>query len=392
MNAPNLKLDSNDVVRVDAALQVGQISDSVTVEAQAVKVESDSSEISDLISGKQVEELAINGRHMAALAILTPGAASDLPDFNLPVSVGGSTNISFNGQRPEHNVWMIDGGENYDRGCGGCVTMMPAVSAIAEFNTITSNGASDIGIGSGGNINMAIKSGTRDFHGEVYEYFRNDAMDANNFFANKYGTPVPELRYNIYGWNLGGPVFIPNVYNEARKKTFFFWNQEWRKFVVGTQITAVAVPQAQRNGDFSGLSTPIMVPNTPKTPLRTPAFAHLGLTPGQPFPGNKIPASLIDPNARSSFPRAPCRCRMARITNIRLERCAHRRSRNTAAIRSLLLGQALASWATTFTTTQTNKWLRLSGAAIHIPPSEQTSKIPPGVASSISLNPSAPHF
>jgi carboxypeptidase family protein len=187
-----ITLDSNDVVRVDPTLQVGQVNESVTVEAQAVKVESDSSEISDLISGKQVEELAINGRHMAALAILTPGASSDLPDFNLPVSVNGSTNISFNGQREEHNVWMIDGGENYDRGCGGCVTMMPAVSAIAEFNTITSNGASDIGIGSGGNINMAIKSGTRDFHGEVYEYFRNDAMDANNFFSNKFGTPVPE--------------------------------------------------------------------------------------------------------------------------------------------------------------------------------------------------------
>ena len=296
-----LKLDSNDVVRVDAVLQVGQISESVTVAAEAVKVESDSSEVSDLISGTQVQELAINGRHMAALAILTPGASSDLPDFNLPVSVSASTNISFNGQRPEHNVWMIDGGENYDRGCGGCVTMMPAVSAIAEFNTITSNGASDIGIGSGGNINMAVKSGTHDFHGEVYEYFRNDAMDANNFFANKYGTSVPELRYNIYGWNLGGPVFIPKLYNQARKKTFFFWNQEWRKFVVGTQITAIGVPQAQRNGDFSALSTAIMVPNTPNNPAQNAAFTKLGLTPGAPFPGNKIPSSLIDPNAALFF-------------------------------------------------------------------------------------------
>jgi len=294
-----ITLDSNDVVRVDPTLQVGQVNESVTVEAQAVKVESDSSEISDLISGKQVEELAINGRHMAALAILTPGASSDLPDFNLPVSVNGSTNISFNGQREEHNVWMIDGGENYDRGCGGCVTMMPAVSAIAEFNTITSNGASDIGIGSGGNINMAIKSGTRDFHGEVYEYFRNDAMDANNFFSNKFGTPVPELRYNIYGWNLGGPVFIPKLYNTERKKTFFFWNQEWRKFVVGTQITATAVPQAQRNGNFSGLPA-ITVPNT-QDAAQNAKFTSLRLTPGQPFPGNQIPASLIDPNAALFF-------------------------------------------------------------------------------------------
>jgi len=291
-----IKLDPNDTVRVDAVLEVGNVSESVTVAAEAVKVESETSEVSDLISGKQVEELAINGRHMAALAILTPGASSDLPDFNLPVSVAGSTNISFNGQREEHNVWMIDGGENYDRGCGGCVTLMPSVSAIAEFNTITSNASSDFGIGSGGTINMAIKSGTRDFHGEVYEFFRNDAMDANNFFANKYGTAAPELRYNIYGWNLGGPVFIPKLYNRERKKTFFFWNQEWRKFVVGTQITATAVPQAQRNGDFSGLGTQIFVPNT-NDAAQNAKFAAAGLTPGQAFPGNKIPASLIDPNA-----------------------------------------------------------------------------------------------
>ena len=117
-----IKLDTNDTARVDAVLQIGNVSENVEVEAQAVKVESDSSEVSDLISGSQVQELAINGRHMAGLAILTPGASSDLPDFNLPVSVNGSTNISFNGQREEHNVWMLDGGENYDRGCGGCVT------------------------------------------------------------------------------------------------------------------------------------------------------------------------------------------------------------------------------------------------------------------------------
>ncbi len=295
-----IKIDSNDTVRVDATMEVGNVSEAVTVAADAVKVESDSSEVSDLISGRQVGELAINGRHMAALAILTPGASSDLPDFNLPVSVNGSTNISFNGQREEHNVWMIDGGENYDRGCGGCVTMMPSVDAIAEFKTLTSNAPGDFGIGSGGTINMAIKSGTRDFHGEVYEFFRNDAMDANNFFANLAGTPPPELRYNIYGWNIGGPVFIPKVYNRDRKKTFFFWSQEWRKFVVGTQIYATAVPQAERNGDFSALSTPITVPKT-NDAAQNAKYASLGLTPGQPFPGNKIPASLIDPNAELFF-------------------------------------------------------------------------------------------
>jgi hypothetical protein len=291
-----ITLDSNDTVRVDAALQVGQVTENVTVAADAVKIEADSSEVSDLISGRQLGDLAINGRHMAALAILTPGASSDLPDFNLPISVGASTYISFNGQRPEHNVWMIDGGENYDRGCGGCVTMMPSVDAIDEFKTLTSNAPGDFGIGSGGTLNMAIKSGTHDYHGAVYEFFRNNALDANNYFANLAGGAPPELRYNIYGWNLGGPVWIPKLYNKDRKKTFFFWNQEWRKFVIGTQVFANAVPQAQRSGDFSSLSTPITVPNT-NDPAQNAKFAAAGLTPGQPFPGNKIPASLIDPNA-----------------------------------------------------------------------------------------------
>ncbi len=295
-----IKLDSNDTVRIDASLEVGQVSESVTIAADVVKVESDSSEVSDLVSGTEIQNLAINGRHMAALAILSPGASSDLPDFNLPISVGASTNISFNGQRPEHNVWMIDGGENYDRGCGGCVTMMPSVDAIDEFKTMTSNAPGDFGIGSAGTINMAIKSGTHDFHGAVYEFFRNNALDANNFFANMNGSPIPELRYNIYGWNIGGPLFIPKVYNTSRKKTFFFWNQEWRKFVTASQITAPAVPQAQRNGDFSSFGTPITVPNT-NDPAQIAKFEALGLTPGQQFPGNKIPSSLIDPNAALFF-------------------------------------------------------------------------------------------
>jgi len=163
-----VRLETNDTVRVDAILSVGQVTESVTVAADVVRVESDTSEVSDLVSGAEIQSLAINGRHMAALAILTPGASSDLPDFNLPISVGASTNISFNGQRVEHNVWMIDGGENYDRGCGGCVTMMPSVDAIDEFRTLTSNAPGDFGNGSAGTINMSIKSGTKDFHGAIW--------------------------------------------------------------------------------------------------------------------------------------------------------------------------------------------------------------------------------
>lgn len=293
-------LNSNDTVRIDVSMQVGAMSEQVTVTEQVVRIQSETSEVSDTISGRQVSQLAINGRHIAALAILTPGASSDLPDLNLPIGVGGSTNISFNGQRPEHNIWMINGGENYDRGCGGCVTMMPSVDAIAEFKTLTSNSGADFGLGSGGTINLVLKSGTSSFHGSAYEMFRNDALDANNYFANLSGSPKPALRYNVFGFNIGGPVFIPKVYNKDRNKTFFFLNQEWRKFVFGSQIYATAIPQALRNGDFSGSSTVIRVPST-QDATQAARYAALGLTPGTPFPSNRIPDSLIDPNAKLFF-------------------------------------------------------------------------------------------
>ncbi len=175
--------------------------------------------------------------------------------------------------------------------------MMPSVDAIAEFMTLTSNSSADFGIGSGGVINMVLKSGTRDYHGTAYEFFRNDALDANAYFANLNGSPKPKLRYNIFGFNFGGPVTIPKLYNKDRNKTFFFVNQEWRKIVQGSQIFANAIPQDQRNGDFSGLSSVVKVPNT-GDPAQNARFSALGLTPGQPFPGNKIPDSLIDQNAK----------------------------------------------------------------------------------------------
>jgi hypothetical protein len=120
---------------------------------------------------------------------------------------------------------MIDGGENYDRGCGGCVTMMPSMDAIAEFKTMSGNTGADFGLGSGGNINLIIKSGTSLFHGSAWELFRNDALDANAFFANLNGSPKPMLRQNVFGFNIGGPVWIPKVYNREKNKTFFFVNQ-----------------------------------------------------------------------------------------------------------------------------------------------------------------------
>jgi hypothetical protein len=277
----NIVLNVNDTARVDAALQVGEATESVTVAAEAVQVQSDTNEQSNLISSTQVSQLAMNGRNITSLAILGTGASTDSADFRVPSALLGGANISFNGQRNDHNVWLVDGGENYDRGGGGGISTLPSPDALSEFKALTSNYSAEFGQGSGGMMTMILKSGTKDFYGAAWEFVRNDAFDANSYFANQNDQPKPELRYNTFGYNVGGPVFIPGVYNKDKERTFFFWNQEWRKIVQGNQSTvSPAFPQSWRNGDFSSLSTQLKDPVT-----------------GLPFPGNIVPSNRIDPNA-----------------------------------------------------------------------------------------------
>jgi hypothetical protein len=301
-------LNVNDNVRVDVTMQVGEVTQSVTVSEAIVKVQTESGEVGDLISGAQLAQLPVNTRSFFVLATLTTGVTSGMPDFTLPIPVGGDSSIRFNGNRNDHNIWMIDGGEDYDRGCGGCVTVMPSMDALAEFKVMTSNYGADFGIGSGGTVNMMLKSGTRNFHGTVYEFLRNDALDSVNYNITAVprkadGTraaATPVMRFNNFGWNLGGPFYIPGKYNTAKNKTFFFFNQEWRKIRLGSAVSPNSPAQALRDGDFSGYATTIMVPTAAQVgdPAMLAKFAAAGVTPGQPFPGNIIPASLIDPNAK----------------------------------------------------------------------------------------------
>jgi hypothetical protein len=143
---------------------------------------------------------------------------------------------------------------------------------------------------------MVLKSGARDFHGGLWEYFRNDALDAHSYFANLSQTPTPELRFNTFGGNFGGPIFIPGHYNKDRSKTFFFVNEEWRRIVLGAEFNDTVPNTAERAGNFSS-DAPIYVPQV-GNPAQLAQFAGLGLIPGQQFPGNVIPASLLDANVQ----------------------------------------------------------------------------------------------
>ena len=160
----DIALQVGDRLRADVKLEVGNNKESVTVEAEAIAVKSESGEVSDVITGKEMTQLATNGRSLYALATLTAGASSNMADLSSPTSIGGDANVSFNGLRENHNLWMIDGGEADDRG-GACgLDVMPSLDAIAEFRALTSNYSAEYGLSSGGTMTMAVKSGTSDFH------------------------------------------------------------------------------------------------------------------------------------------------------------------------------------------------------------------------------------
>ena len=296
----------SSTARADVKLTVGAEAETVTVEADALEVQADSNVVSTLISSEQISQIATENRNFAALAALGMGVSSALPDSNTPTSVASSFTISVNGLRQSHNIWLIDGGEADDRGGAGGMDIMPAQDAIAEFTMMTSNYPPDYGISSGATMSLSLKSGTQKFHGGAYEFNRNTDYDANSYF-NKLSNPVTartSTHYNIFGGNLGGPIFIPHVYNESKQKSFFFWNEEWRKILTGAgtneqpTIDSADLPKSGQNLTYVApkfaSGTALVVPK-----IGDPAFnaklAADGLTPGAPMP--VIPANLFDPNA-----------------------------------------------------------------------------------------------
>lgn len=291
-------------LKEDIGLAVGSSAQTVSVQANALQVQTETNEVSNLITGQQVRQLATNGRNVTALAILGMGVSNNVPDFNGVNALTSGNGISFNGTRSTHNVYMIDGGELNDRGCGGCFESLPSLDALSEFQTLDSNYGPDYGIGSGGTVLMVINSGTQNFHGGLWYFNRNEDYDANNYFTNHAGQARPKLRLNLFGGNLGGPLFIPHVYNNSRKRTFFFVNEEDRRLIQGSTPT-VTNTIAASNFPVAGQPLTYTVPSNGTVPVvpvtsdpaKLAVYAADGLTPGKPFPGNRIPANLIDPNA-----------------------------------------------------------------------------------------------
>jgi Carboxypeptidase regulatory-like domain len=300
----DIVVNTAQTLKEDITLTVGSESQTVTVEADALVLQSETNEVSNLISGAQVTQLATNGRNVVQLAALGMGVSNNLPAFGGVNALTSANGISFNGTRVTHNIYLLDGGELNDRGCGGCFSSLPSVDALAQFQTLNSNYGPDYGIGSGGTILMVLNSGTHDFHGALWEFNRNADYNANNYFNNLAGRPRSKFNLNVFGGNIGGPLWIPHVYNDSRTRTFFFVNEEWRKLIQGS-APAIKNTIALSNFPVAGQDLAYTVPSNgvaPIVPVTTdPAklaiYAQRGLAAGQPFPNNIIPKQLFDPNA-----------------------------------------------------------------------------------------------
>jgi hypothetical protein len=250
-----LVLHVNDTLTANRQLAVGSSNQEVSVRADQIQLNLQDATSATLISGTQVRELALNNRNYEQLVSLQPGVSYGGGD-QLYIGLSnpsGETNVvsfSINGSRNSANNWTLDGADNVDRGSNLTLLAYPSIDAIAEFKTLRGTFSAEYGRSASGQINVITKSGTNQFHGTAYEFFRNNVLNANTYLNNKNGVKRPVLRYNDFGYSGGGPVWIPRVY-DGRNKTFFFFSQEFRRVITYSSFTNFGVPTlAERKGDF----------------------------------------------------------------------------------------------------------------------------------------------
>src|SRR3984957_19198277 len=254
---------------LDVALKTGQASATVEVTAENTAIQTTTAEESGTVTGDQVRELALSNRNFEQLVLLQPGVSNQLgdkPGFGL----SSNTEISINGARTGANNWTVDGADINDSGSNGTLLNTPGIDAIQEFTLERSNYDASFGRSGGGQVVVATKSGSNQFHGSAYEFNRNNYYNANTFENRQAiaqavagGTPlaqayaankVPIERYNDWGFTIGGPLFIPKIYHPSHDRTYFFWSEEWRHSSLPGS-TEINVPTTQ---ELAGVfTTPI---------------------------------------------------------------------------------------------------------------------------------------
>jgi len=266
-----IKLDVNDKLGLPPiSLEVGATGESVTVEANAVQLQTITAERSGVVTGRQMIDLALNGRNLTGLLKTVAGANIDTNNFN--------------GQRTDQMNYTVDGQLVIDSGVNALTVQRINVDAIAEFKVSSNSQGAEFGRNSGAQVQVVTRSGARDFHGVGYYFKRGEFMNANTFVNNASGVPRQLYRYMTAGYNFSGPVFIPRKFNSDRNKLFFFIANEWNHSKTPGTLQQLTVPTPQqRLGDFSNTRDAANVLQVIKDP-----------TTGQPFPNGQIPAARFN--------------------------------------------------------------------------------------------------
>jgi Carboxypeptidase regulatory-like domain/TonB dependent receptor len=271
-----IQLEVNQTAKMNLELSVGAVSEIVTVNDVAPVLQTENANVGTVISGNTTNNLPLNGRNFQSLTLLVPGAITPAVNSFTSLSPGAFGGRPYvNGNREQTNAFLVDG-ISVDETIDNRIGIKPNVDAIAEFKVETSNTSAEFGNVAGAVVNATIKSGTNNFHGNVFEFFRNDALDANLWANNRVGATKQKLRQNIYGGTFGGPI--------KKDKAFFFFAYQGADQRTGGGVTRSVAPLAWRNGDFSGVTTPIRDPLT-----------------GLQFPGNIVPTARFSAAARALF-------------------------------------------------------------------------------------------
>ncbi len=277
-----ITLQVDQRARIDITLQPGEVAETITVVGEGLgQLESESSSVGAIINTSQVRDLPMPNRNIFNLLTLVGGVSSG----GAATGVNASQ-LSINGSRTLNSEFAVDGVSVVSGSTGG-VQRVPSTEAIREFRVLTSGYTAEYGRTSGGFISVITDSGTNQLHGSLYEYFRNEKLNANNFFNNLRGQRRQTDRYNQFGGKLGGPVFLPKLY-DGRNRTFFFFNYEGLRRQAPFNNQSTIPTAAFRTGDFS--ASPIIVFDTVNN---------------APFPGNRIPANRLDPAAQKIMSLLP---------------------------------------------------------------------------------------
>ena len=287
---PNIRLEVNQRARADVQMQIGAVTESVSVSSDATVLQTETTQVGSVITSRTIVNVPLISRNPIALTLLAPGVTTPSPtSFNDGVRTAGGGRPYVNGNREESNNFLLDGIDN-NQVSDNLTSYQPNLDAIEEFKMITNNASAEFGNFQGGIINVIIKSGTNQFHGDVFEYFRNDKLNANRWERNWTGLGRQAMRWNQFGGVIGGPIF--------KDRLFFFADYQGLRQANPPSLTDFTViPTAWRTGDFSSLLDPAVTGGTPiqlYNPYSVDANGNRA-----PFPNNQIPANLIDPAAKA---------------------------------------------------------------------------------------------